>query len=97
MTIPLLISEIEKEIVCPYCKKVIPLFDISVDHILPKSRGGTNDKENLQYVDMSCNYMKGNLLDSEFKDLMNFLSDKPEMYKILKTRLKIGGFVFRRK
>lgn len=35
----------------------------SVDHILPRSLGGTNDLENLQLAHLVCNIRKGNRID----------------------------------
>ena len=32
---------------------------LSVDHIIPKSRGGTNDRSNLQILCIDCNSEKG--------------------------------------
>lgn len=40
--------------------------NISLDHIIPISRGGENVKENLQLVTKDVNYAKHKLLDSEF-------------------------------
>ena len=37
-----------------------------VDHHLPKVRGGTNAKENLRALCMTCNYKKGRLTPEEF-------------------------------
>ena len=81
---------------CPYCKQPIPWQQLSIDHRLPTSRGGDGTPENIVWVDLSCNIMKGNLLDTEFVTLLEFLADKPEMLKILRTRLKGGGFMYRR-
>jgi hypothetical protein len=63
---------------------------------MPKSRGGTNDKENLVWTDLECNMMKGNLTAEEFIELLGFLKDRATMAKIVKMRLKAGGFIFRR-
>ena len=41
------------------------LFLMTQDHILPRSRGGSNNIENLQTMCDSCNHKKGNRLDSE--------------------------------
>ena len=40
-------------------------MDCELDHIIPKSRGGSDDTENLQWVLMVCNRMKDNLTEDE--------------------------------
>ncbi len=54
--------------VCALCGKPIDETDFTVDHIIPLSRGGTNDPENLRPVHKSCNHFKGNYLDKEMFD-----------------------------
>jgi 5-methylcytosine-specific restriction endonuclease McrA len=44
-------------------KKNLPL---QIDHISPKSRGGSNRVSNLTLACQSCNLAKGNLLLEEF-------------------------------
>jgi RNA-directed DNA polymerase len=47
--------------ICPLCNEpIISLDEANLDHILPKSRGGSNDRENLQLVHRKCNTRKGN-------------------------------------
>lgn len=41
------------------CKHCGSRKDLSVDHIIPESKGGTLDKENLQTLCKSCNSKKG--------------------------------------
>jgi len=49
---------------CVYCgKKNIPL---EIEHIIPKSRGGTNRIDNLTISCHDCNQKKGNLTAEEF-------------------------------
>ena len=49
---------------CVYCKKKsIPL---EIEHIIPKSRGGTNRIDNLTIACQKCNLKKGNKLSSEY-------------------------------
>jgi len=42
--------------VCPYCGE--PFEDGHIDHIIPVSKGGTNDRENLIYCCAFCNMSK---------------------------------------
>ncbi len=48
---------------CPLCNNKIYLFKpktFNIDHIVPKSRGGTNNVDNLQIVHTKCNHLKSN-------------------------------------
>ena len=47
--------------ICEICGKALPLdwSQIHVDHILPKSQGGTDAPDNLQAAHGSCNLRKG--------------------------------------
>ena len=42
---------------------------ISLDHIIPRSKGGNNDKSNLHIVLYHANSMKGSLMDQDFINL----------------------------
>ena len=45
---------------CPYCRESISSQDeLTIDHIVPKSKGGTDDIENLQPMHKLCNCEKG--------------------------------------
>lgn len=44
---------------CLGCLKSPPEVRLSIDHILPISRGGTNDISNLQILCVPCNSAKG--------------------------------------
>lgn len=43
---------------CRYCKTT---EDLTVDHKIPKSQGGSNDKKNLQCLCRRCNGIKSGL------------------------------------
>lgn len=45
-------------------------MNCELDHIVPVSRGGSHDAENLQWVLMVCNRMKDNLLEHELLDMI---------------------------
>jgi 5-methylcytosine-specific restriction endonuclease McrA len=52
---------------CTYCgRKSSNTLTITVDHILPKAKGGNNNYENLTTCCNPCNSKKGSLLLIEF-------------------------------
>lgn len=55
---------------CEICGKPISRFQYSIDHIIPLSRGGTNNIDNLRAVHPSCNKLKGNFTDTEMKKVV---------------------------
>ena len=65
---------------CAYCgAKETPL---EVEHIVPKSRGGTNRVSNLTIACVPCNQAKSNL------DIRDFLSDEPSVLKRILAQAK---------
>jgi len=50
---------------CQYCAKKFPDQQLTLDHVIPKSRGGQNSWENLVVACKKCNQKKGSRLPSE--------------------------------
>jgi 5-methylcytosine-specific restriction endonuclease McrA len=50
---------------CQYCGRKGTVFDLSLDHILPRSRGGKSVPENLCAACNSCNSRKGDRTPAE--------------------------------
>lgn len=50
---------------CQYCGKPSPRHDLTVDHILPRSRGGHTTWENVVTACQRCNGRKGNRTPEE--------------------------------
>jgi len=46
--------------ICYLCDKYIEPIDFTIDHVIPRSKGGTNDLVNLMPTHKECNYKKGN-------------------------------------
>jgi len=50
---------------CQYCGQALPSSELTLDHVVPRSRGGLTAWENLVACCHSCNRKKGNQLISE--------------------------------
>lgn len=46
--------------ICGICGKPGLIENMNVDHIIPKSKGGSNRLDNLQLAHIRCNHAKGN-------------------------------------
>jgi 5-methylcytosine-specific restriction endonuclease McrA len=45
---------------CQYCATVLPSGELTLDHVTPRSRGGSSTWENLVACCHTCNRRKGN-------------------------------------
>lgn len=50
---------------CTYCLRHITLNEATLDHIMPRSKGGKGNKENRCLSCQECNSLKGNRVDWE--------------------------------
>jgi len=82
---------------CIYCGNLVNWHDLSIDHKIPRSRGGADSADNLVFVDKNCNLSKGSLTDAEFTVLLQFLEAHPMMKTIVLTRLRAAGLIFSRR
>jgi len=59
---------------------------LTIDHILPKAKGGTNDFENLQLMCLECNNLKMHIPERivGYKKLLELLNGKSEVKVTLK-------------
>ena len=54
--------------ICKICKKgFASKKDITIDHIIPFSKGGLDEVENFQLAHLECNQEKGAMLPEEFE------------------------------
>src|ERR1700684_963124 len=62
---------------CQYCGVVLPAGELTLDHVLPRSRGGLSPWETLVASCHSCNRRKGNHLLSEINDIKLLRNPRP--------------------
>jgi len=56
----------KQKLICPLTGKRLTLENISLDHIIPLSKGGENTVNNIRLTDKSANLAKHFLSDTEF-------------------------------
>lgn len=59
--------------VCFYCEKKVPFRQLTMDHILPLSRGGRSSKDNLVPCCKKCNTLKKSMMPIEWEELRESL------------------------
>lgn len=81
---------IEKVGTDPSCAHCGTELDLSVDHIIPRYEGGTNDANNLQVLCRSCNSRKGTRPDAYWS--REFYWDLPIRTENLRTAQRQGAY-----
>ena len=62
---------------CQYCGEAYPPGELTLDHVVPRSRGGSSTWENLVACCHQCNRQKGNRLLSEIDDMILLREPRP--------------------
>jgi 5-methylcytosine-specific restriction protein A len=61
---------------CHYCHRKVGRDSLTMDHVLPLSRGGKSRKGNIVPACKQCNSKKKYLLPIEWEEYLKFLSGK---------------------
>lgn len=69
---------------CQYCGCILTAGDLTLDHVLPRSRGGLSTWENLVACCHNCNRRKGNQLLHELSDMQ--LAREPRPFSLHTSR-----------
>jgi 5-methylcytosine-specific restriction endonuclease McrA len=62
---------------CQYCSVILTAGELTLDHVMPRSRGGTSTWENLVACCSSCNRRKGNQLLHELTEMRLMREPRP--------------------
>lgn len=76
---------------CKYCGKRLDMNTMALDHVVPISKGGTSNIDNLQIICRTSNGMKGSLNEDNFQLLLDWLQTvSEELRKDISIRLARG-------
>ena len=64
---------------CQYCNKALPPAELTLDHIIPRARGGDSSWDNLVACCRACNNRKG---DQRLEDAGMRLLKRPQAYNL---------------
>lgn len=74
---------------CPYCGRPVDILSLTLDHKMPRSRGGALGIENLEPCCTDCNSLKGAMDVEEFAELRAWLvTVSPFLREHITTRLR---------
>lgn len=80
---------------CAYCGNGITLEDMKIDHIIPQSKGGTDDLDNLMPACEICNHYKDSHNLNKFKYLLKNITKKISKLYIIKVAMRYGLIEFK--
>jgi 5-methylcytosine-specific restriction endonuclease McrA len=72
---------------CQYCGKHFPTSELSLDHVLPRSQGGTSTWENLVCCCVHCNARKGGRTPEQAHMALIRKAYKPRRNPVISLRL----------
>jgi 5-methylcytosine-specific restriction endonuclease McrA len=72
---------------CQYCGKGFPTSELSLDHVVPRSRGGSTTWENIVCACVSCNVRKGGRTPAEARMQLIRQPVKPKRSPLLSIKL----------
>lgn len=75
---------------CAYCGKKLDFDDMTVDHVLPQCKGGTNDPENTYPACYLCNNQKADMTLEEFREYISNIEEELDTNKAYRLALRFN-------
>ena len=72
---------------CQYCGKKFPTSELSLDHVMPRSKGGLSTWENIVCACVACNVKKGGRTPREASMALIRKPEKPKRSPLLNLKL----------
>ena len=77
---------------CQYCGKRFATTELSLDHVVPRSRGGTSTWENVVCCCIQCNVRKGGRTPKEAHMKLIVPPQRPRRSPVLRIKLSEGRY-----
>jgi len=77
---------------CQYCGKRFPRQELNLDHVIPRSRGGTSTWENVVCSCQTCNRRKGGLTPQEAKIYLLRRPFKPKWTPFMQQTFSLSHY-----
>ena len=72
---------------CQYCGKKFNALELTYDHVMPKSRGGKTEWENIVASCIPCNTKKGNKTPKEARMKLRKIPTRPDWIPIFAVKM----------
>jgi 5-methylcytosine-specific restriction endonuclease McrA len=76
---------------CQYCGKTMPAYDLTYDHVIPRSMGGQTAWENIVTCCLPCNKKKGGRTPAQARMHLIRQAKRPSWHPILMITLRINN------
>ncbi len=73
---------------CQYCSRTLPRSELNLDHVVPRSRGGTTTWENVVCSCVPCNLRKGGRTPQEAGMKLMKMPTRPRWTPLLRAPLR---------
>ncbi len=73
--------------ICQYCKNRFPQEDLTIDHVIPRSKGGKHQWDNVVAACKPCNQKKASHLLQDSPVILETLPKKPAYRLMMKKRI----------
>ena len=77
---------------CQYCGSRFPTSELSLDHVIPRSRGGESTWENMVCACTDCNARKGGRLPAEASMTLVRRPAQPKRSPVIRLKLSSGKY-----
>ena len=81
---------------CFYCKRRMDLkfeneYSWTIEHFIPRAKGGKDEAENIEFVCRACNFLKGEMNPEQYinnRKRLKLRKNKREYYKARKSTIQ---------